>query len=179
MDFKMLTLIISKVGFFIPTSDLKWYYMSSMKEVKWSYAHALPIQVQDYCTTLKPLSSALLWKELKLKPKSDSFWAVCFTVGSMVVLSSSHWWLCIVMCCSRVWLLGRALDSVSLPSITIAYTQTQRCKKTRIVAVYELGRYGACIIWATHKTVICSFLFCEGVTAFHYCDERLGSQPGV
>lgn len=101
----------------------------------------------------KQLSSALLWKELS-ELMSDTFRAVCSAVWSMPVLCSSRWWLCVVMCCFRVWLPGKVLVSVSHYSITDTYTQTQRREITHIAWVYELSRYGACIIW----TVLC-FLF--------------------
>lgn len=69
---------------------------------------------------------------------SDSFRAACFSVWSMLLLCSQHWWLRVVMCYFRVWFIGKTLGSVSHYSITITiiYTRTQRHTRIHTLRVF-------------------------------------------
>ena len=69
--------------------------------------------------------SKLAYEGVVRELTSDSLRAACSAVWSMLLLCSSPWWLCVVICCFRVWLHRKALGSVSHYSITIAYAQTQ------------------------------------------------------
>lgn len=123
-----------------------------MKEVKWGSVFKSKMRIRRTC----------LWAS---KQRSQLYG----TIQSLVTV-----------CCNV--LLQGVVSWVSHYSITITHTPTPRRKNTHITSVDELSRCWACVIGASYKPVLFSFLFfltCEGEAAVHYSDETLGPQPGV